>query len=226
MKILLVEDEPDMSRLLSSLLKGAGFVIDHAASIREAEEATRQIAYDLHLLDRRLPDGDGAELIPRIRAMRPGARVMMLSALDSLSSKVSGLEAGADDYLTKPFQGEELVARVRACLRRPGSASLPLIRVGALSFDPATRGVAIAGRPITLRRRELTLLEALVRRADRVVTRDVLLDEVFSTGDDVQANAIDTLVSRLRQRLGSADADVAILTARGIGYMLTEAAGR
>lgn len=225
MKILLVEDEPDMSRLLSSLLKDAGFVIDHATSIREAEEATRQIAYDLNLLDRRLPDGDGAELIPRIRAVRPGARVMMLTALDSLTSKVSGLEAGADDYLTKPFQGEELVARVRACLRRPGSGSLPPIRVGALSFDPATRGVAIDGKAFSLRRRELTLLEALIRRADRVVTREALLNEIFSTGDEVQANAIDTLVSRLRQRLAAAEADVAILTARGIGYMLTEAAG-
>jgi DNA-binding response OmpR family regulator len=225
-KILLVEDEPDMSRLLSSLLKDAGFVIDHATSIREAEEATRQIAYDLNLLDRRLPDGDGAELIPRIRSLRPGARVMMLTALDSLTSKVSGLEAGADDYLTKPFQGEELVARVRACLRRPGCGSLPPIRVGALSFDPATRGVMIGDRPLALRRRELTLLEALMRRADRVVTREALLNEVFSTADEVQDSAIDTLVSRLRQRLTSADADVAILTARGIGYMLTEAAGR
>jgi DNA-binding response OmpR family regulator len=224
-KILLVEDEPDMSRLLSSLLESAGFVIDHATSIREAEEATRQIAYDLNLLDRRLPDGDGAELIPRIRALRPGARVMMLSALDSLTSKVSGLEAGADDYLTKPFQGEELVARVRACLRRPGSAVLPPIRVGALSFDPETRGVAVDDKPLSLRRRELNLLEALIRRADRVVTRDALLNEVFSAEDEVQANAIDTLVSRLRQRLSASNADVVILTARGIGYMLTESTG-
>lgn len=222
MKILLVEDEPDMSRLLSSLLKGAGFVIDHATSIREAEEATRQIAYDLNLLDRRLPDGDGAELIPRIRAMRPGARVMMLTALDSLTSKVSGLEAGADDYLTKPFQGEELIARVRACLRRPGSAVLPPIRVGALSFDPETRALTIDDKPLPLRRRELNLLEALIRRANRVVTREALLNEVFSSEDEVQANAIDTLVSRLRQRLSSPGANVTILTARGIGYMLTE----
>jgi DNA-binding response OmpR family regulator len=221
-KILLVEDEPDMSRLLSSLLTNAGFVIDHVASIREAEEATRQIAYDLNLLDRRLPDGDGTELILRIRAMRPGARVMMLSALDSLTSKVSSLEAGADDYLTKPFQGEELVARVRACLRRPGSAVLPPIRVGALSFDPETRSVAVEDKPLSLRRRELNLLEALIRRANRVVTREALLNEVFSVEDEVQANAIDTLVSRLRQRLASASADVTILTARGIGYMLAE----
>lgn len=222
MKILLVEDEPDMSRLLSSLLKGAGFVVDHATSIREAEEATRQFVYDLNLLDRRLPDGDGAELIPRIRALRPGARVMMLTALDSLTSKVAGLEAGADDYLTKPFQGEELVARVRACLRRPGSAVLPPIRIGALSFDPETRALTIDDKPLPLRRRELNLLEALIRRANRVVTREALLNEVFSSEDEVQANAIDTLVSRLRQRLSSPGANVTILTARGIGYMLTE----
>jgi two-component system, OmpR family, response regulator len=221
-KILLVEDEPDMSRLLSSLLKDAGFVIDHAMSIREAEEATRQIAYDLNLIDRRLPDGDGAELIPRIRALRPGARVMMLTALDSLTCKVAGLEAGADDYLTKPFQGEELVARVRACLRRPGCATLPPIRVGALAFDPETRNLTIRDKPFSLRRRELNLLEALIRRANRVVTREALLNEVFSAEDEVQANAIDTLVSRLRQRLSSSNVDVTILTARGIGYMLTE----
>lgn len=224
MKILLVEDEPDMARLISALLKEAGFVTDRAASVREAEEATRQMAYDLSLVDRRLPDGDGAELIPHIRSLRPGARVMMLTALDSLTSKVSGLNAGADDYLTKPFQGEELVARVRACLRRPGCESLPPITLGALSFDPETRGVFIDGKPVSLRRRELTLLEALIRRADRVVTREALLNEVFSAEDDVQANAIDTLVSRLRQRLSASNANVVILTARGIGYMLTEPA--
>jgi two-component system, OmpR family, response regulator len=223
-KILLVEDEPDMARSISALLKGAGFVTDLAASLCEAQEATRQAAYDLSLVDRRLPDGDGTQLIPHIRSLRPGARVMMLTALDSLSSKVTGLNAGADDYLTKPFQGEELVARVRACLRRPGSESLPPITLGALSFDPATRAVSVDGKPVSLRRRELTLLEALIRRSNRVVTREVLLNEVFSIENDVQSSAMDTLVSRLRQRLIASNADVVILTARGIGYMLTEPA--
>ena len=134
-------------------------MIDHATSIREAEEATRQIAYDLNLLDRRLPDGDGAELIPRIRAMRPGARVMMLTALNSLTSKVSGLEAGADDYLTKPFQGEELIARVRACLRRPGS--------GFAAADPRRRALLRSGDARRRHRRQAFLLASARAHAAR-----------------------------------------------------------
>ncbi|QGM44344.1 response regulator transcription factor [Methylocystis heyeri] len=224
MRILLVEDEPDMARLVRALVSGAGFVVDHAGGLGEAHEAARQYNYDLLLLDRRLPDGDGLSLLPIVRAMSPGVRVMMLTALDELNDRVMGLDAGADDYLTKPFQGEELIARIRACLRRPGGAPLPPLVVGLLSLDIATREVSVAGRPVALNRRELMLLQAMMRRASRVTTREALLEEVYSLLDEVQANTLDTLVSRLRRRLAELDSGVAIHTVRGIGYILTEQA--
>jgi DNA-binding response OmpR family regulator len=222
MRILLAEDEPEMARLIASLVKDAGFTVDHVTSIAEALEATRQHSYSLLLLDRRLPDGDGLSLLPTLRSIWPGIRVMMLTALDDVSERVSGLDAGADDYLTKPFQGEELLARIRACHRRPGGVTLPPLVVGLLSLNLSTREIAIAGRPVVVNRRELMLLQALMRRASRVTTREALLDEVYGLQDDVQANTLDTLVSRLRRRLSELGAGVAIHTVRGIGYMLTE----
>lgn len=222
MRVLLVEDEPDMARLITSLVSGAGFVIDEVNCITDALEATRQYPYGLLLLDRRLPDGDGLSLLPLLRSARPGIRVIMLTALDDLADRVLGLEAGADDYLTKPFQGEELIARIRACLRRPGGDALPPAVIGVLSFDFSTYEVAVGGRPVTLNRRELMLLQALMRRASRVTTREALLQEVYSLHEEIQANTLDTLVSRLRRRLTELGAGVAIHTVRGIGYMLAE----
>lgn len=124
--------------------------------------------------------------------------------------------------MTKPFQGEELIARIRACVRRPGSGAPKPVALGALSFDLASRDVRIAGRIVALHRRELALLESLFRRVNRVVSRETLLDEVFSPHDDVQENTLDTAVSRLRRRLTALDAGVAIHTVRGVGYMATE----
>lgn len=222
MRILLVEDEREAARLIASLVGAAGFAVDHAASIAAAREAMARTPYDLALLDRRLPDGDGISLLAHVRATRPGVRVMMLTAMDSLDEKVSGLDDGADDYVTKPFQGEELVARIRACLRRPGSPQLAPIRIGALSFDMATREVSIAGKIVAFHRRELDLLEALLRRVSRVVPRDILLEEVFAAHFDVQDNALDTAISRLRRRLDALGAGVSVHTLRGVGYMLTE----
>jgi len=223
MRILVIEDEPEMARLIASLLAQAGFVVDRVTSLEDTREAVRQSAYDLLLLDRRLPDGDGISLLPSIRRARPGIRVIMLTALDATKEKVSGFEAGADDYLTKPFEGEELIARVRACLRRPGFDALPILTVGRLSLNPSTRQVLANGTPVVLHRRELMLLEALMRQASRVTTRESLLDEVYSRHEDVQQNTLDTLVSRLRRRLTQVDSGVAIHTLKGLGYMLTEA---
>jgi DNA-binding response OmpR family regulator len=148
---------------------------------------------------------------------------MMLTAMEELGDKVSALEIGADDYVTKPFQGEELIARIRACVRRPGSGTMKPIQIGALSFDLLSRSVVVAGDAVALHRRELILLEALVRRVNRVVAREALLDEVFLTQDDVQDNTLDRAISRLRRTLASLNAGVSIHTIRGVGYMLTEA---
>lgn len=222
MRVLLVEDELEAGRLIASLIEAAGFSVDRAASIADARRALARTPHDLVLLDRRLPDGDGLSLIADLRTKRPDARVMILSAMDSLDEKVSGLDDGADDYVTKPFQGEELVARIRACLRRSGARQLAPIRIGTLTFDPATREVSIAGKIVAFHRRELDLLEALLRRVSRVVPRDTLFEEVFAKRFDVQDNALDTAISRLRRRLESHEAGVGVHTLRGVGYMLTE----
>lgn len=222
MRILIVEDEREMARLIASLAEGAGFIADRVVSLAEAREAVRQRAYDMAIVDRRLPDGEGLTLVSGFRELHPGLRIMVLSALDALSDKVSGLDAGADDYMTKPFQGEELVARIRACLRRPGGDVLPPLVVGAISLDLGTREVTVAGSPVAFHRRELMLLQALMRRASRVTTRETLVEEVYSLGDEVQANTLDSVVSRLRRRLQDLGAGVSIHTVRGIGYILAD----
>jgi two-component system, OmpR family, response regulator len=221
-RILVVEDEREMAHLVASLLREAGFVVDAARSLAEAQEAVRQSPYDLALLDRRLPDGDGLRFVSFLRGVRVGARVMMLTALDSLDDTVEGLDAGADDYLCKPFRGPELVARVRACLRRPGGETQPPLVLARISFDLATREFRVDGAPASLHRRELILLEALMRRARRVAPRDILLEEVYGRQSPVQQHTLDTLVWRLRRRLDALNAGVTIHLARGVGYMLTE----
>lgn len=222
MRVLLIEDEREAARLTASLISQAGFDVDQAHCLSAARDAVTRSNYDLLLLDRRLPDGDGLSLMSLARELRPGIRVMMLTAMDDTEEKVSSFDLGADDYVTKPFQGEELVARIRACVRRPGSGAPQPIAVGALFFDLATRDVRIAGKPVVLHRRELVLLESLLRRVNRIVSRESLLNDVFSPNEDVQDNTLDTAVSRLRRRLMALDAGVAIHTVRGVGYMATE----
>ncbi|MBU3890178.1 response regulator transcription factor [Methylosinus sporium] len=224
MRILLIEDERDMARLIASLVSHAGFIIDRASTLADALAALRVHAYDLLLLDRRLPDGDGISFLSRARAMRPGIRVMMITALDALGDKISGLEAGADDYLTKPFQGEELIARIRACMRRPGGSVLPPIVVGAVAFDLENNEVMVGGAPVALNRREMMLLRSLMQRASRVAAREILIQEIYGLDEEVQANALDTVVSRLRRELATLDAQIEIHTVKGRGYLLTEQA--
>jgi two-component system OmpR family response regulator len=221
-KILLVEDEREMARLTASLIAHSGFKVDVVGTNADALQALRASAYDLLLLDRRLPDGDGASVLKSARDLQPGIRVIMLTALDGLTDKISGLNAGADDYLTKPFQGEELIARIRACMRRPGGEMRPPIVVGALAYDLQTDDVTIEGATIGLSRREHMLLRALVQRVSRVTSRESLLLDIYGFQDDVHATALETIVSRLRRRLSETGAGVEIHTVRGRGYLLTE----
>lgn len=222
MRILLVEDEPEMARLVSSLVSNAGFGVDHVDTLSEATEVVRQIPYDLVLLDRRLPDGDGMTLVSTVRRSNPGIRVLMLTARDAIEDLVTGLDYGADDYLTKPFRGPELIARIRACLRRPGGDVQPPIAIGALTFDPQTRDVCVHGQPIALHKQELALLEALARRLNRVTTRGALIGEIYGVAETVHANALEALVSRLRRRLLALESGVTIHPVRGVGYILAE----
>jgi two-component system, OmpR family, response regulator len=225
MRILIVEDEPEMALLMTRRLARAGFDCDRTASIAEAVEALRLFPYSLVLLDRRLPDGDSADHTSTFRELRPNVPIMMVTALDAYRERVAGLDAGADDYLTKPFNGPEFLARVRARLRQAsGGSALPPIVVGRLSFDQQSQHLTIADKLFHIHKRELTLLGALMRRANRVATRPELANEVYGLDREVSAGALDTLVSRLRKRLAEVDANVEIHLVRGRGYLLTESA--
>lgn len=224
MRILLVEDEKEMAAALAAALKGHDMIVDHVGSLAEAEDALSADAHDAVLLDRRLPDGDGLALIARLRARAAGVPIIVLTARGDLADRIEGLDRGADDYLAKPFAVDELLARLRAVLRRPSGMRPDIVTAGRLSFDLTHREASIGGQPFDLPRRELLVLEALFRRLGRTVLRSALEDAVYNFDDAVQSNALDTHVSRLRRKLGEADAAVEIHGVRGVGYLLKERA--
>jgi len=222
MRILLVEDEPEMATALASALKRYDMVVDHAPTLAEAAEA---IAADVHgavLLDRQLPDGDGLALIPKLRARSEGVPIIVLTARGELTDRIAGLDSGADDYLAKPFAVEELLARLRAVLRRPAGMHPDIVKAGRLAFDFGHREASVDGRPLELPRRELLVLETLMRRLGRTVLRSALEEAVYSFDDAVQSNALDTHVSRLRRKLADVNAAVEIHGIRGVGYLLKQ----
>ncbi len=222
MRILLVEDERQLACQLTSRLVEGGFVVDHVVDAEHAEAAASTTNYPLIILDRRLPDGDGLTKVRDLRAILPDVRIIILTALDATQDKVRGLDAGADDYLTKPFEFDELMARIRAALRRPGGATQPAICCANILYDPAPREFRINGEALVFKRREHLILEALIMRSRRVVQRETFMEQVYGFDDDVQSNTLDAQISRLRARLIQLDAGVAIHPIRGVGYMLTE----
>jgi DNA-binding response OmpR family regulator len=222
MRLLLVEDHPVLGPTLEDRLSAAGFVVDRVVAGEDAEAAVASFAYPLVILDRRLPDGDGVARIPALRHFQPDIRIIVLTALDATSDKVDGLNAGADDYLTKPVDPDELIARVRAGLRRPGGTLQPKIACANLSYDPANREFRVDGEPVFLKRRELLILETLMIRARRVVQRQTFMDQVYGFNEEVQSNTLEAHISRLRSKLAELGANVIIHPVRGVGYMLTE----
>ena len=220
MRVLLVEDEPEMATALTAALKKYDMVIDHVSSLADAEEAVSINVYGAILLDRQLPDGDGLTLIPKLRARSAGVPVIVLTARGELADRVAGLNIGADDYLGKPFAVEELLARLRAVLRRPADMLSETMRLGRLSFDVSNREACVGGEPLDLPRRELLVLEALLRRMGRTVARSSLEEAVYSIDDEIQSNALDTHISRLRRRLSETRAEIEIHAIRGVGYLL------
>ncbi|MFY9656444.1 MAG: response regulator transcription factor [Methylocystis sp.] len=220
MRVLLVEDQSELAGELSSRIGQSGFDVDQVATIRAAESALTACPYSVVLLDRRLPDGDGLSLVPRARENHPTSLILMLTARDAIDDRIEGLDAGADDYLTKPFSLDELMARIRAGLRRPAKEGRGRIRLGSLCFDPCTRTAFVDDRPILFLRRELALLGALLTRAGCVVPREILLGQVYGPDEEIQEHALTALVSRVRQRLCELNAGVDIHTARGVGYLI------
>ena len=222
MRILLVEDELDMGSALRDALSKHNIVIDHVATLADAREAADLNSYDAILLDRQLTDGEGLRLIPELRAANIGTPVIVLTAHNDHEGRIRGLDLGADDYMGKPFVVEELIARLRAVLRRPQLSS-ETISAGRLSLAVSHMEPAIDGKPLLLPRRELLVLAALMKRLGRTVTREALANAVYSFDAEIRSNALDSHVSRLRRKLNELDAGVAIHTIRGIGYLMKAA---
>ncbi|HEY9211557.1 MAG TPA: response regulator transcription factor [Ancylobacter sp.] len=221
MKILLLEDNPAMREIVADHLTQSGFVVDAVGTGDEALAAVATVSYDAMVLDLGLPDIDGMDVLRQVRA-RTGDRLpaLIVTARDSLQSRLAGLNSGADDYILKPFELVELEARLRVVLRRPGQRGSDRYSCGRLSFDSVSRQAFVNDAPIELARRELALLEELLRAAGRVVVKDALEDRLYSIGQEVSSNAIEAAVSRLRKKLTMAKAGVTINTMRGIGYRL------
>ena len=222
MRVLVIEDHQRLAKLIVEGLAGFGIGADTFATAGDGLAATRSIAYDALVLDLGLPDRDGLDVITELRAKAMRLPILILTARGGIDDRVEGLDRGADDYLPKPFAMKELAARLRALLRRPGGPLGTTIEIANLSFDTVARQVKVDGRVVAISRRELDALEILVRRAEQVVPKRLLEDTIYGLTNDVTANTIEALVSRLRRRLETTRAQVSIHTLRGIGYLLKE----
>ena len=221
MRILVVEDDPEASRYIARGLTEAGHLVETAADGEDGLARVRDERFDVVVVDRMLPRLDGLALVERLRAADDATPVLFLSALGEVDDRVAGLCAGGDDYLVKPFAFAELVARVEVLARRrPGDEARTRLAVADLALDIRTRRVTRAGRAIALQPREFRLLEYLMRHADRVVTRTMLLENVWDYHFDPQTNVIDVQISRLRSKIDKGFAAPLLHTVRGAGYVI------
>jgi DNA-binding response OmpR family regulator len=224
MRLLLVEDNGRLLALIKAALAKASFATDAFATAADAAAALRSIEYSVLILDIGLPDEDGLVLLRRLRASGATLPVLILTARGGIEERVRGLDAGADDYLVKPFAIEELLARIRVLLRRPAGFVSNTLELGVLRLDTASRQVTIRDRAQSLSPREGAVLEILLRRSGRVVAKKLVEDHLFGLSEDVGSNAVEVYVHRLRRQLSEMNADVEIHTIRGVGYMIAPAA--
>lgn len=220
MRLLLVEDNARLASLIREGLDRQGFAVDWCATVDSTEHALAINDYDLILLDLGLPDGDGLDLVRGLRRRQNMTPLLILTARGGLDDRVMGLDAGADDYLVKPFQIPELAARCRALLRRPGASLGTQLTIGNVILNSADRSVNVGGKAVEATPREVDLLECLLRRAGHVVPKPALEGALYSMNAEVTPNALEASVSRLRKRLTAAHADVQIRTVHGVGYAL------
>lgn len=218
MRILLIEDDPMIGKAVREGLGRAGFALDWVTDGRAAELALGNGVYDLAILDLGLPKQDGMALLAALRATGDAMPVLIASARDTVRDRIAGLEAGADDYVLKPFDLDELIARVRALLRRHAGSGSPVLRAGNLALDPARRTVTQDGAAVDLSAKEFSVLEALMQRPGAVLSREKLEESVYGWGEEVGSNAIEVHLHNLRRKLGAA----AIRNVRGVGYRVTD----
>jgi two-component system OmpR family response regulator len=222
MRLLLVEDNIRLALFVQEGLNKSGFKADPVHTAEDGLAVLKSQNYDLVILDLGLPDRDGLALLKDIRGINKNIPVLILTARDALEDRLKGLDGGADDYLLKPFAIEELAARIRALLRRPGQSLGTILETGNVKLNTETRTGAVADRPLRLSRRELDLLEQLLRGAGQVISKERIEERLYSYSDEGSANSIEVLVHRLRQKLEKNGARVQIHTLRGIGYLLDE----
>lgn len=230
MRVLIVEDDPDIASGLAVALKQEGCAVDLAPHLSQAWSALSVEPFDAVLLDLGLPDGDGLALLRRVRQQttrhahnahsstypHPNTPILIMTARDAVPDRISGLDTGADDYLVKPFDVQELMARLRAALRRAAGRASPLIEYGALSVDPATHSVTLQGQPVALGAREFSLLLTLLHAKGQVLDRSRLEAALYGFNESLDSNAIEVHIHHLRRKLG----DSLIKTLRGVGYFI------
>ena len=218
MKFLLVEDNLELAQAISSRMSLDGHVVDHAGNLEDARAFVQTGDYDLILLDIMLPDGDGRAFLKQHRASKMDTPVIVLTARSQVSDRIGSLDLGADDYVTKPFDHAELEARCRAVLRRQSGKSTTAMEFGGILFDPVAGHLEVRGETVTLRNRELRLLELFVNAMGQVFSKQKLADRLYSYDEDVSENAIEVYVGRLRKHLEGSN--LKITTLRGMGYRL------
>lgn len=216
LRLLLVEDDELLGQGLATGLTQAGFAVDRVRTGEDAQVALETTHYDAAVLDLGLPGMDGLTLLRQRRAVNDTTPVLVLTARDTVTDKIRGLDAGGDDYLVKPFDLSEVLARLRALLRRSQGKAAPLIHHGRITLDPASHSVTLDGKPVQLSGREFGVLQELLFNAGRVLTRSQLEDRLYGWGEEIESNAIEVHIHNLRKKLF---ADV-IRTLRGVGYMI------
>lgn len=222
MRILLVEDDPALRDAVCGYLRAKAFVVDAATTLAQAASALHSAQYAAILLDLHLPDGDGLGLLREVRTRKERPITIVLTARDQISERIHGLDAGADDYLVKPYDPGELLARLRAIERRRAHSSQPVLELGELHIDLGREQVRRAGVPVALTQKEWALLRVLATRSQRIHTRESLQDALYGFDDEADSNTLEVFISRLRKKLGREQ----IETVRGLGYRLASPHGQ